>query len=471
MFQSQAILSKDDDEQIGAAPADAASTPKNAAASPDGPGSSSRRGLRTRTPAQQRPYFHNAQVFDELVSDKPETETGAEPSPPRPKQKLRLTGLAQVSFPDLDKERQKAEEETMLISRNDDEEAEKVDDEAMRDPEESQPPRKAHYKGKGRAWKKTSDDEDQDYKSPVKVKTNQPTRKLGRRKSSQTAPENEEPAIQQQEDEKDKEQIDPAVQSPTPKGNKKTRKPRKISHLSEEFVRDDSDTAPEENKQSKANIEPEKAQSLVPTTPAQVIPKKGRGRPRKSDQGSVPKDKKQKPTLANHGASLERENEVLPEKRTPKEPASSSKKNSKQKLLVTDQPPSRDANGASPAPEALSNIDQEKGKLPSRKSATPTQNPISARKLPSHGGSPSPPSPRNKNKVPEISAEVISLLKSDREDGKGPEAIPAEPSSRRTERAHTSDLLALDDSGRAVTLSDASAPSASQPDGARTESA
>ena len=116
------------------------------------------------------------------------------------------------------------------------------------------------------------------------------------------------------------EQIDPAVQSPTPKGNKKTRKPRKISHLSEEFVRDDSDTAPDENKQSKANIEPEKTQSLVPATPAQVIPKKGRGRPRKSDQGSVPKDKKQKPTLANRGASLERENETPPEKRTHKEP-------------------------------------------------------------------------------------------------------------------------------------------------------
>ncbi|KAF1973532.1 hypothetical protein BU23DRAFT_554157 [Bimuria novae-zelandiae CBS 107.79] len=294
---SQALISRDDEDDHVDAAADAATTPKNAPASPEGPGtSSSRRGLRTRTLAQQRPYFHNAQVFEELVSDDPIAESDTQPSPPKAKPKLKLTNLAQVSYPEeTEEERQDQEEEKeveAIVPVNDED-----DDELMIDVDEPQHSRKAHYKGKGRAWKKTSDDEDEDYKSPVKLKPNQPKRKLGRRKSTQTTDgpaevlETEELTEPQQQGEQEKVTVRPATQSSAQKANKKQRKPRRSNHLSEEFVRsDDSDTAAEDVEQPKTKTEAVEKQAAVSASPMQKTPRKGRGRPRKSDQGSTPKD-------------------------------------------------------------------------------------------------------------------------------------------------------------------------------------
>lgn len=420
MSQSQAVVSKDDDELVDA-PTDATTTPKNAAASPDGPGSSSRRGLRTRTPAQQRPYFHNAQVFDDLVSDEPEADTNSQPSPPKPKQKLKLTGLAQVSFPEVEEERQ--EPEGPIIEHND-------DDELMLEPEEPQPARKAHYKGKGRAWKKTSDDEDQDYKSPVKVKLDQPTRKLGRRKSTQTietladALGSEESPQQLRQDEEEEKQVDPVPQSPAAKPGKKPRKPRKISHLSEEFVRDDSDTAPDEHKGPARKVEPEKTQSIGLVNLAQKTPKK-RGRPRKSNQ-PTPNSKNAYTTTNDDLILAAKESQV----RAPAKPAPSPKENATTSITKA-------ADEESIKPEA-------NGRGQPRKSATPGKM-AKADYLDSTLATPP-------KKTSERSAEVISLSGSDGEDDSEPEVISGKNPSRRMERTLTSDLQALDESGKAVTL-------------------
>ncbi|KAJ4300703.1 hypothetical protein N0V90_002791 [Kalmusia sp. IMI 367209] len=278
---SQATVPKDVDDHFDD-PADDVVTPKNAAASPEGPGSSSsRRGLRTRTPAQQRPYFHHAQAFEELVSE-PEAHNSTKPSP-NAKTRLKLTNLAQSSYPEEAEEEIENEIETLL-----DEEDE---DDAMLDFEEPQPVKKAHYKGKGRAWKKTSEDEDEDFIAPAKNRApNQPKRKLARRKSTQTQQvlakelEHEVFEEQQQQDEIVEEQIESTVHSPVQKGGKQKRKQRRVHHLSEEFVRDDSDTAPEEQQKLAMVKRP------IITSPAKHAPKKGRGRPRKSDQNSIPKE-------------------------------------------------------------------------------------------------------------------------------------------------------------------------------------
>ncbi|KAL1601720.1 hypothetical protein SLS60_006635 [Paraconiothyrium brasiliense] len=434
---SQSLVSKDD-EQLGDAPADATTTPKNAAASPDGPGSSSRRGLRTRTPAQQRPYFHNAQVFDDLVSDETETDTNLQPSPPKPKQKLKLTGLAQVSFPEVEEERQESEEGPITTDDDDN------DEQLVLEPGDPQPARKAHYKGKGRAWKKTSDDEDQDYKSPVKVKLSQPTRKLGRRKSTQTtespaeAPRSEEHPQQLRQDEQEEMQVDPVPQDSVPKPGKKPRKPRKISHLSEEFVRDDSDTALDEQKGLVRKAEPEKTQSIEFTNPAQKTPKK-RGRPRKSDSAS--KSKKAYTTANDDLILATKDSRVT----TPAKPAPSPKKDTKKSVDI----------GFAEATGDESIKPEVNGRGHPRNSATPGK---TAKADHVDLTRSTPPT-----KTSERSAEVISLSGSDSEDVSEPEVISGKNPSRRMERALTSDLQALDESGKAVTLPGPSVTEASKP--------
>lgn len=388
-------------------------TPTTGAASPDAPGSSSRRGLRTRTAAQQRPYFHNAQVFDELVAE-PEAEPGTPPSSPKPKQKLKLTGLTQVSFPEFDEG--PAEDEIAIAMYG-------YGGGGMLE-ETPQPPRKAR---KGRAWRKNSDEEDQDYKSPAKIKSSQPTRKVDRRKSNQDAEdmmeEPESPEKQRQGDRANK-GVEPATQSPTSKAGKKPRKPRKISHLSEEFVKDDSDTAMEELQEPKSKVEPEKTQAIAMTNPAQKTPKK-KGRPRKSDQGSAPKPGKEKAVTTEDLGSAGKSSHTV----RPAEAASAPTKEQKK----------------SPAIDAKTTVqsDDTESRL-APESTTPTYSP--------------PPHPLDLSAIlPPLQdgsekSDVISLSASDSASDLDtePEVISAKPSSRR---ALASDLQALDDSGKPVTLS------------------
>jgi hypothetical protein len=216
-------------------------------------------------------------MFEEL-SVEPDTD-GVSKRSPRPKP----TKLAQVSYVD---------EETELVNEDHNDEDEMlIDDEDdsfdMQLEEPSYSGGRAHYKGKGRAWKKTSEDEDQDYVSPVKIKgTNQPKRKLGRRKSTNISDDlvREVDELEEVEAPKVKEVVkevkkEPVVRNTTPKAEKPKRKPRKSQvHLSEEFVKDDSDT--------EAGDQQDQPPTLV--SPVHKTPKP-KGRPRKSDQGASSK--------------------------------------------------------------------------------------------------------------------------------------------------------------------------------------
>ncbi|KAJ8111557.1 hypothetical protein OPT61_g5872 [Boeremia exigua] len=88
---------------------------------PDPSGSNTRRGLRNRKPAQQRPYYHDAQVFEDVETE-PDNES--------------MLGLS-------------SREQSAEI------------------PAPSKP---KHFKGKGRAWKKDDSDEDEEFITPKEKK-------------------------------------------------------------------------------------------------------------------------------------------------------------------------------------------------------------------------------------------------------------------------------------------------------------
>jgi hypothetical protein len=283
MEQSQETISLDDDDD--SAPPDSVRS-NTATASPESTPSSanSRRGLRARTATQQRPYSQDARMFEEQLLVDPEPEGVAKRSPkPKP------TKLAQVSYLE-------SEPET-LGPKPEPEDEDEDNDEMLLDHEngtiavEAEEPtysgRRAHYKGKGRAWKKTSEDEDEDYRSPLKVKgMNQPKRKLGRRKSvpisENTIPggdelnmEEEHAAIEVVAEVKK----EAGVRGTGSKVEKQKRKPRKSHTLSEEFVRDDSDS--EIVEQNEQNPQPEQKPAIA--SPAHKILKL-KIRNRKSDE-------------------------------------------------------------------------------------------------------------------------------------------------------------------------------------------
>lgn len=140
------------------------------------------------------------------------------------------TKLAQVSYPT-------SNEEDEVHSDDIDSETAALDDEVP-----SQSGRRTHYKGKGRAWKKTEEDEDRDYRSQAKPKPlTKPKRKVGRRRSNQVSEDivrdDEREVENAQRGKLDVASID---QSPSQRMGKQKRRPRKINHLSEEFVKDDS---------------------------------------------------------------------------------------------------------------------------------------------------------------------------------------------------------------------------------------
>lgn len=202
------------------------------------------------------------------------------------------------------------EEETMLVDDSD-------GDEVVLNLEERRIPRKPHYKGKGRAWKKTSDDEDDDYRSPNRSQPSQPKKKLGRSKSIQKAdlttevPEHEESVKSHRENEQELEQFHPATQTSMQLASKKQRKPRRSHHLSEEFVREDSDATPGETKETETKMSLEKRQAIASANPVQKTPKsKSRGRPRKSNPDSVPNG-----SATNDPGSLASSKDATPAKR------------------------------------------------------------------------------------------------------------------------------------------------------------
>jgi hypothetical protein len=140
----------------------------SAAASPDptsAAGSSARRGLRARKPAQQRPYYHDAQLFED---SSPTTGSALDPASPAPFAQSRRVSLASS------------------LSRNvDDALLAQLDQEALAllQEEETSPSASAkgpkHFKGKGRAWKKEGSDEDEEFSLAAKKKAAKAARMKG----------------------------------------------------------------------------------------------------------------------------------------------------------------------------------------------------------------------------------------------------------------------------------------------------
>jgi len=182
-----------------------------------------RRGLRNRKPAQQRPYYHDAQVFEEV-----ETE-------------------------------QEDESEPGSSSRG-------------QSPEAPPPSKPKHFKGKGRAWKKDDSDEDEEFVTPKEKKAAKVARAKAEREKARVEKEANDngtegditSALMDLLDADQTILIDRLEQTNgSPKDSlkhKTTKNPRKSSLLSEDLG--------SENNTSQA----------TPTRP----PKRGRGRPRKS---------------------------------------------------------------------------------------------------------------------------------------------------------------------------------------------
>jgi hypothetical protein len=127
----------------------------SAAASPDATtasAGSTRRGLRTRKPAQQRPYYHNSQLFEDV---EPTNGDEQESNTTSPATEGRRVSVASIS---------RNIDDALLAS---------LDEEAMallQEETEPEPAKPKHFKGKGRAWKKEGSDEDEEFSLAAKKK-------------------------------------------------------------------------------------------------------------------------------------------------------------------------------------------------------------------------------------------------------------------------------------------------------------
>ncbi|CAI6338477.1 unnamed protein product [Periconia digitata] len=146
----------------------------NASAASPGALSASRRGLRARTAAQQNPYQHNAKLFEDQLDDEKSGGSNVEISPKKQTIKFKRTSrpIEEVT------------EETPMVNVDDDD-----DDDAEPGLSDDLLPNmgRAYYKGKGRAWRKTEEDEDEEFITKTKVDPPNPAKRAGRRKSTQSA--------------------------------------------------------------------------------------------------------------------------------------------------------------------------------------------------------------------------------------------------------------------------------------------
>ncbi|KAF2827475.1 hypothetical protein CC86DRAFT_321588 [Ophiobolus disseminans] len=247
--------------------------------------SATRRGLRARRPAQQRPYSYDAQIFEEPDDDVPEEEEII--VQPVSNVQSRRVSVASLGKSYTEDKVEHLDEEGLAILQGD------VDPE----PEDSYG-RPKHYKGKGRAWKKEESDEDLEF-NPSKKKAarakakaraltqqqQQQPKKRGRPRKTILS----EDVVRDDSDDDATARTEDASPSPPvwEAPAKKARKPARKSALSEAIVRDDTDDETQKDKPDQTA-----ATSLLPevSTPA---PKK-RGRPRKSDQSATPAGRSEK---------------------------------------------------------------------------------------------------------------------------------------------------------------------------------
>jgi hypothetical protein len=158
------------------------------AESPDkaGPSPATRKGLRTRTPAQQRPYYHHAKLFEEVVEAVGEDESADKQSP------MSKSKLVHGNHANSDDDSKWQEEH--------------VDHDSLAQ-QQSEPPKQPKKRGRPRKSQPA-------VMSPNQSKSPAATAGLKATKAAALAPQT----------------------APRPRG-----RPRK-TNLSEEFVRDDSDS-------------------------------------------------------------------------------------------------------------------------------------------------------------------------------------------------------------------------------------
>lgn len=203
--------------------------------------SATRRGLRTRRPAQQRPYYHDAQLFDEVEHT---NSSPGDPSTVSPELRSRRTSAVSFVGKPYDAE---------LLAHLDAEGLTILQDDA--EDEEAGERRPKTFKGKGRAWKKEESDEDEEFTvarkkaakaARAKAKSQAPTVPKKRGRPRKSAPSEGMVYDESEVLEARSANASPA-QSPSPvtivkEGTKKGRKPSRKSLLSAEIIEDsDSD--------------------------------------------------------------------------------------------------------------------------------------------------------------------------------------------------------------------------------------
>lgn len=262
-----------------------ASTVARASGADSAPGPSeesaaaTRRGLRARRPAQQRPYSYDMEIFEESESDGTEEQPVAQPSSIVPSRRVSVASLSTEPLVQLDPE-------TLAILQG------AVDPEPEGEMDNQRRPK--HFKGKGRAWKKEESDEDVEF-NPTKKKNaarakakakaqaqaqQQQPKKRGRPRKSGLS----EDVIRDDSEAASPSQTMDASPSPAApeSSTKKTRKPTRKSVLSEALVHDDSD-----GQEATGDAQ---ATPATPTREISTPAARKRGRPRKSDQSTSSKD-------------------------------------------------------------------------------------------------------------------------------------------------------------------------------------
>ncbi|KAF1843833.1 uncharacterized protein K460DRAFT_357513 [Cucurbitaria berberidis CBS 394.84] len=269
---------------IGASTGNIADTESDTESNPDATNASSeladasaasaRRGLRTRRPAQKRPYFHDAQLFDEV---EPEAVDATSSSPHARSRRVSVGSLGKAY--DVDVSGQLDEEVIALLQ-----------DEPELDRSDRRP---KHFKGKGRAWKKEGSDEDEEFtlarkKAAKAAKAKAKGQPVGPKKRGRPRKSVLSEDIIRDESDLDAVEKEGGVSQTglppraSPEGSKKVKaKPRKIA-VYEEIIQDDSESAAEKAVDNQS----------VAAAPAPAVstptPKK-RGRPRRSDQSVTSK--------------------------------------------------------------------------------------------------------------------------------------------------------------------------------------
>lgn len=204
-------------------------TPSGTAASPGSPtaGSATRLGLRTRTPAQQRPYFHHAKIFEEAID-----KVVDEPKPFKTKSKL-----VHVSFPAeelADLEQQDIEDERSLEKRVTGKGRKKLNDEVDMDFKPPKNKGKSADKRKSVATASTKTDEHAPETGIMNGETEKPKKKRGRPPKARPSLDNQESAALDVFVPGQASIESRSIQSPNPSLTKGGRKKR--VHKSEDFV-------------------------------------------------------------------------------------------------------------------------------------------------------------------------------------------------------------------------------------------